>query len=225
MRPSRQQTSKPVTLFTLAMSHFRLKTACSRVSVNRRLSANKSRFFESSGRGISMATNHFFYARWDDKNDQRQPLPVLGSPVPWGDIEAAVARLLALCDRAATRVEGTDCFVTPQALAPANIVARSCPRLPFRLVVALLHLKPAYDRNEEAVVERVGEKVVRQLFAACQANNKKPLCIASLLGRLHWALQRQSTIVGRLLRRLGSRTRAVPAKATSAHGTWLQRRR
>lgn len=130
-----------------------------------------------------MATDDFFRARLDGMVDMRHPLAVLGSRMPWSQIEASIAPLLAHRDRAGKLVQGADLFGTTLALAGAGVSARGRPRLPIRLMVALLYLKQAYNLSDEALVERFSENVVWQLFAGREYYDSKPPCDATQIGR------------------------------------------
>ena len=57
-----------------------------------------------------MATDDFFRARLDSMIDMRHPLAVLATRLPWADIEASLAPLLAHKDRSGRTIEDADLF-------------------------------------------------------------------------------------------------------------------
>lgn len=57
-------------------------------------------------------------------------------------------------DRHGRMVEGADMFGPTVAVAGAGISSAGRPRLPIRLMVALLCLKLAYNESEKPLVER-----------------------------------------------------------------------
>jgi IS5 family transposase len=109
-----------------------------------------------------MATDDFFRARLDTMIDMRHPLAVLATRMPWSAIEASLAPLFAHKERAGRVVEDADMFGVALALEGAGVSNRGRPRLPIRLMVALLYLKHAYGESDESVVERWAENVVWQ---------------------------------------------------------------
>ena len=101
-----------------------------------------------------MATDDFFRARLDLMIDLRHPLAVLASRMPWPQIEGSLAPVFAHLDRAGRLSEGADMFGPTLAVAGAGISNAGRPRLPIRLMVALLYLKHAYNESDESLVER-----------------------------------------------------------------------
>ena len=107
-----------------------------------------------------MSTADFFRARLDTMIDMRHPLAVLASRMPWGEIEASLAPLLAHKNRAGQVVEGEDLFGATVELVGAGVSNRGRPRLPIRLMVSLLYLKHAFNESDESLVQRWSENVV-----------------------------------------------------------------
>ena len=101
-----------------------------------------------------MSTDDFFRARLDQMIDLRHPLAVLASRMPWADIEAALAPVFAHRDRKGRMVEGADLFGPTLAAAGGGVSNAGRPRLPIRLMVALLCLNRAYNESDESLVER-----------------------------------------------------------------------
>ena len=112
-----------------------------------------------------MATDDFFRARLDSMIDMRHPLVVLATRMPWADIEAALAPVLAHKDRSGRMVQDADLFGPTAQLAGAGLSNAGRPRLPLRLMVALLYLKHAFNLSDEELCDRWSENVVWQFFS------------------------------------------------------------
>ena len=85
--------------------------------------------------------------------------------MPWADIEASLAPAFAHRDRKGRVVEGADMFGPTVAVAGAGVSNAGRPRLPIRLMVALLYLKHAYNESDESLVERWAQDVYFQFFS------------------------------------------------------------
>ena len=112
-----------------------------------------------------MATDDFFRARLDQMIDLRHPLSVLASRMPWQELEANVASLLARRVRAGKKIEGEDLFgpVNQNVVSAPSAAGR--PRVSLRVLISLLYLKHAFNESDEAVVERWGETPTWQYFS------------------------------------------------------------
>lgn len=130
-----------------------------------------------------MSTDDFFRARLETMIDLRHPLAVLAQRMPWREIEAAIAPLLAHKDRAGKPIEGADLFGPTLAVAGAGVSNAGRPRLPIRLMVSLLYLKHAYNESDEAVVQRWAENVVWQFFSGMEYYEPRLPCDATQIGR------------------------------------------
>ncbi len=135
-----------------------------------------------------MATDDFFRARLDTMIDMRHPLAVLATRLPWADIEAALLPVLAHKDRAGCLVEGADLFGATAQLAGAGQSNAGRPRLPVRLMVALLYLKHAFNLSDEELCERWSENVVWQFFSGMAYYEPRPPCDATQIGRFRRVL-------------------------------------
>ena len=114
-----------------------------------------------------MATDDFFRARLDSMIDMRHPLAVLTTRMPWAEIEAALAPLLAHKDRDGRLVQDADLFGPTAQLAGAGLSNAGRPRLPIRLMVALLYLKHAFNLSDEELW--VGSaSACRSILRACK---------------------------------------------------------
>lgn len=99
-----------------------------------------------------MATDDFLRARLDQMIDLRHPLAVLATRMPWSEIEASLAPLFAHRTRAGRSVVDADLFGPSSQLVSAGVSNAGRPRLPIRLMAALLYLKHAYNESDESVV-------------------------------------------------------------------------
>lgn len=108
-----------------------------------------------------MTTDDFFRARLDQMIDLRHPLAVLASRMPWGQIEAALAPAFARKNRSGQVMPGSDLFGTTLEMAGAGVSAAGRPRLPIRLMAALLYLKHAFNLSDEELVARWSENVAK----------------------------------------------------------------
>jgi IS5 family transposase len=135
-----------------------------------------------------MATDDFFRARLDTMIDMRHPLVVLATRMPWADIEAALAPLLAHKDRSGRVVPDADLFGPTAQLAGAGLSNAGRPRLPLRLMVALLYLKHAFNLSDEELCDRWSENVVWQFFSGMAYYEPRLPCDATQIGRFRRVL-------------------------------------
>ena len=110
------------------------------------------------------ATDDFFRSRIEHMIDLRHPLAVLASRMPWQEIEARVAQVFSRKGRAGVAMPDLDLFgeQVQRAAAPSNA---GHPRVPLRIMIALLYLKHAFNESDEGVVERWGETPTWQFFS------------------------------------------------------------
>jgi IS5 family transposase len=137
---------------------------------------------------MSTANSDFFRARLDSMIDLRHPLAVLASRMPWVQIEANLAPLFAHLDRAGRSVEGMDLFGPTVALAGAGVSPAGRPRLPIRLMVALLYLKHAYGLSDDGVIERWAQDVYFQFFSGQEYFEARFPCDKAQLSRFRMGL-------------------------------------
>ena len=135
-----------------------------------------------------MATDDFFRARLDSMIDMRHPLAVLATRMPWAAVEASLAPLLAHMDRSGCMVEDADLFGATAQLAGAGLSNAGRPRLPLRLMVALLYLKHAFNLSDEELCERWSENVVWQFFSGMAYYEPRLPCDATQIGRFRRVL-------------------------------------
>jgi IS5 family transposase len=110
------------------------------------------------------ATDDFFRARIDHMIDLRHPLAVLSSRMPWQQIEASVSHLFMRKARVGVAMPDLDLFgEAPAVLGRKSNAGR--PRVPLRIMIALLYLKHAFNESDEGVVERWGETPTWQFFS------------------------------------------------------------
>jgi IS5 family transposase len=135
-----------------------------------------------------MATDDFFRARLDQMIDLRHPLAVLANRMPWAQIESALAPAFARKNRRGQAVAGSDLFGTSLQIAGAGISAAGRPRLPIRLMAALLYLKHAFNLSDEELVARWSENVVWQYFSGQDYYTPELPCDATQIGRFRTAI-------------------------------------
>lgn len=110
-------------------------------------------------------TADFFRNRLDQMIDLRHPLAVLANRMPWQELEASLAHRFARQVRAGKRIENMDLFGPSVSVVGSGVAAAGRPRLPTRLMVALLYLKHAFNESDEEVVQRWGETPTWQYFS------------------------------------------------------------
>lgn len=135
-----------------------------------------------------MATDDFFRARLDQMIELRHPLAVLANRMPWAPIEARLAPAFARKDRRGKVIPGSDLFGTTLALVGTGVSAAGRPRLPIRLMVALLYLKHAFNLSDEELVARWSENVVWQYFSGQEYYTPRLPCDATQIGRFRKAI-------------------------------------
>jgi len=129
------------------------------------------------------ATEDFFSARLDHMIDLRHPLAVLASRMPWQSIEASVAHLLSRKARNGVAMLDLDLFgEAPAPLARTFNAGR--PRVPPCTMIALLHLKHAFDLGDEVVIERWSETLRWQFFSGCSYYEERLPCDADVPGQV-----------------------------------------
>lgn len=93
-------------------------------------------------------TEDFFRNRLDQMIDLRHPLAVLANRMPWQEIEASLAQRWARQVKAGKRIEDLDLFGSVMGVVGGGVSNAGRPRLPTRLMVALLYLKhPKFDTS------------------------------------------------------------------------------
>jgi IS5 family transposase len=94
------------------------------------------------------ATDDFFRSRIDHMIDLRHPLAVLASRMPWQEIEARVAQVFSRKGRAGVAMPDLDLF-GEQVQRTAVLSNAGRPRVPLRIMIALLYLKHAFNESDE----------------------------------------------------------------------------
>jgi transposase, IS5 family len=126
------------------------------------------------------ATDDFFRSRIDHMIDLRHPLAVLSSRMPWQEIEARVAQLFSRKGRAGVAMPDLDLF-GEQVHRTAVVSHAGRPRVPLRIMIALLYLKHAFNESDEAVVERWADSPRWQFFSGCAYYEDRQPCDATTL--------------------------------------------
>lgn len=133
-------------------------------------------------------TDDFFRNRLDQMIDLRHPLAVLANRMPWQEIEASLAQRWARQVKAGKKIEDLDLFGPTVAVTGAGISNAGRPRLPTRLMVALLYLKHAFNESDEDVIQRWGETPTWQYFSGNEYFEHRWPCDPTQLGRFRKAL-------------------------------------
>lgn len=125
-------------------------------------------------------TEDFFRSRIDHMIDLRHPLAVLASRMPWQQIEASVAHLFSRKGRAGVAMPDLDLFgeQVQRAAVPSNA---GRPRVPLRVMIALLYLKHAFNESDEGVVARWADTPRWQFFSGCAYYEDRQPCDATTL--------------------------------------------
>ena len=125
-------------------------------------------------------TDDFFRSRIDHMIDLRHPLAVLASRMPWQEIEARVAQVFSRKGRAGVAMPDLDLFGEQvQRVAVASNAGR--PRVPLRVMIALLYLKHAVNESDEGVVARWADTPRWQFFSGCAYYEDRQPCDATTL--------------------------------------------
>lgn len=112
--------------------------------------------------------------------DLCHPLAVLASRMPWQEIEARVAQVFSRKGRAGVAIPELDLFGEQvQRVASASNAGR--PRVPLRIMIALLYLKHAFNESDEGVVALWADAPRWQFFSGCAYYEDRQRCDASTL--------------------------------------------
>lgn len=90
--------------------------------------------------------------------------------------------------KAGKKIDGLDLFGPVTAVAGGGVSNAGRPRLPTRLMVALLYLKHAFNESDEDVIQRWGETPTWQYFAGNEYFEHQWPCDPTQLGRFRKAL-------------------------------------
>jgi transposase, IS5 family len=85
-------------------------------------------------------------------------------------------------------VTDADLFGTTSELVGAGVSTARRPRLPIRLMVALLYLRHAYNESDESVVQRWAQDVYFQFFSGQEYFEPRLPCDDSQIGRFRQVL-------------------------------------
>lgn len=135
-----------------------------------------------------MSTPDFFRARLDGMIDMKHPLAVLATRMPWGEIERSLAPLFARKARMGSMKLDADMFGPTAVVLAGGVSAAGRPRLPIRLMVALLYLKHAFNESDESLVERWAQDVLFQFFSGQDYYEHRLPCDPSQIGRFRRVL-------------------------------------
>ena len=128
-------------------------------------------------------TDDFFRNRLDQMIDLRHPLAVLANRMPWQEIEASLVQRWARQVKAGKKIEDLDLFGSVSSVVGGGASNAGRPRLPTRLMVALLYLKHAFNESDEDVIQRWGETPTWQYFSGNEYFEHRWPCDPTQLGR------------------------------------------
>ena len=126
------------------------------------------------------AAEDFFRARLDHMIDLRHPLCVLSSRMPWQQIEASVSHLFMRKARVSVAMPDLDLFGEQTQRVPVRSNAGR-PRVPLRVMIALLYLKHAFNESDEGVVQRWADTPRWQFFGGWAYYEDRQPCDATTL--------------------------------------------
>lgn len=135
-----------------------------------------------------MGTPDFFRARLDHMIDLRHPLAVLAHRMPWDHLERVLAPCFTRKSRSGSVRQFDGLFGPTVEVAGGGVSNAGRPRLPIRLMVALLYLKHAYNESDESLVERWAQDVYFQYFSGLAYFEARFPCDASQIGRFRTAI-------------------------------------
>ena len=135
-----------------------------------------------------MNTTDFFRARLDQMIDLRHPLAVLARRMPWARIEEQLSSFFAPKNRLGVAKDVSSLFGPAVQIAGVGVSNAGRPRLPIRLMVALLYLKHAYNESDESLVERWSQDVYFQYFSGMEYFEPRLPCDATQIGRFRTAI-------------------------------------
>ena len=133
-------------------------------------------------------TTDFFRARLQEMVDPRHPSVVLAGRMPWETLEAALAPNFARPSRDGRSKLEEDLLGPTLQVVGAGVSPEGRPRLPIRLMAALLYLKHAYNLSDEALVERWAESVPFQYFSGGEYYEHRLPCDPTQIGRFRKAI-------------------------------------
>ena len=114
-------------------------------------------------------TLDFFRGRLDSMIDLQHPLAVLGTRLPWAQIEAELAPIWQRGSRDGalqqSLVANLFDLTRGGVLIGGGVSVTGRPRLDLRLMVSRLYLKNAFNLGDEALCDRWSENVVWQHFS------------------------------------------------------------
>jgi len=108
--------------------------------------------------------------------------------MPWSQLETVLSPAFTRQSREGTVIEGEDLFGPTVQMASSGTSSAGRPRLPIRLMAALLYLKHAFNLSDEELVARWSENVVWQYFSGLDYYTPKLPCDATQIGRFRSAI-------------------------------------
>jgi len=132
-------------------------------------------------------TLDFFRGRLDSMIDLQHPLAVLGTRLPWAQIEAELAPIWQRRSREGVLQQSlmADLFdlTSGGVIIGGGVSVAGRPRLDVRLMASLLYLKNAFNLSDEALCDRWSENVVWQHFSGMDYYEPRLPCDPTQIGR------------------------------------------
>jgi IS5 family transposase len=125
----------------------------------------------------------FFRSRIDAMINLNDPLAVLATRLPWGQIEAAVAAKFEHQNRVGQVLQSEDMFGTTQTVMGGGRSNAGRPKLAIRLMASLLYLKNSFNLSDEELVVRWSENILWQFFSGMDYYEHRLPCDATQIGR------------------------------------------
>lgn len=110
------------------------------------------------------STPDFFRSRIDAMVDQKHPLFILASRMPWATLEAALRAAKVSKVKTPTTELRDDLFGCSEQTKPRGNANAGRPPLSVRLLAGLLYLKHAYNESDESVCAKWAENPYWQYF-------------------------------------------------------------
>ncbi len=128
-------------------------------------------------------TDDFLHNRLGQMIDLRHMLAVLANRMPWQEIEASLVQPWVRQVKAGKKIEELDLFGPVSGVVDGGTSNAGRPRLPTRLMVALLYLKHPFNESNADVLQRWVETPTWQYFSGNEYFEHRWPCYTTQLGR------------------------------------------
>ena len=110
------------------------------------------------------STSDFFRSRIDAMVDQKHPLFILASQLPWASLESTLRAAKPTAEKSPTTELRDDLFGSSEQTKRQGNANAGRPALSVRLLAGLLYLKHAYNESDESVCAKWAENPYWQYF-------------------------------------------------------------